>query len=152
MGLAGSVSRPSSSRDLFRLRSQELMVGWLRAFCRSPTFWPSSVLTLLTLRFFKGSGGPALGPRGDPAALTQGVSRGEVWQNQPGEVRGGGALWVPLDLWPRAPRVGQPAPRPPGPAPRAHLQRAGVQVGEGVDVHGDVGLGQALQLLCGGTA
>lgn len=32
------------------------------------------------------------------------------------------------------------------------LQRAGVQVGEGVDVHGDVGLGQALQLLCGGTA
>lgn len=104
MGLAGSLSRPSSPRaDLFRLRSQELMAGWLRAFCRSPTFWPSSVLTLSTLRFFKGSGGqgrrdrvmkgPSFRTKGRPgrAVLPQGVSRGEMWQNQPG-----GLTWGPL--------------------------------------------------------
>lgn len=51
VGPMGLVSRPSSPRaELLRLRSQELMVGWLRAFCRSPTFWPSSVVTLPTLR------------------------------------------------------------------------------------------------------
>lgn len=69
LGPLGSVSRPSSPRaDLFRLRSQELMAGWLRAFCRSPTFWPSSVVTLSTLRFCEGSegakGGETEGPAG----------------------------------------------------------------------------------------
>lgn len=69
LGPLGSVSRPSSPRaDLFRLRSQELMAGWLRAFCRSPTFWPSSVVTLSTLRFCEGSEGAkgeeAEGPAG----------------------------------------------------------------------------------------
>lgn len=79
VGPAGSVSRPSSPRaDVFRLRSQELMVGWLRAFCRSPTFWPSRVVTLPTLRLCEGGTGPwgqvqrvlqrpALGPKADPA-------------------------------------------------------------------------------------
>lgn len=51
VGLVASVSRPSSLRaDRLRLRSQELMMGWLRAFCRSPTFGPSSVVTLPTVR------------------------------------------------------------------------------------------------------
>lgn len=58
VGPVASVSRPSSPRaDLLRLRSQELTVGWLRAFCRSPTFWPSSVVTLPTLRLCGGKGG-----------------------------------------------------------------------------------------------
>lgn len=58
VGPAVSVSRPSSPRaEVLRLRSQELMVGWLRAFCRSPTFWPSRVVTLPTLRLCRGRGG-----------------------------------------------------------------------------------------------
>lgn len=59
------VSRPSSPRaDLLRLRSQKLTVGWLRAFCRSPTFWPSSVVTLPTLRHCEGSRGAVWGVQG----------------------------------------------------------------------------------------
>lgn len=55
VGPVGPVSRPSSLRaDRLRLRSQELMIGWLRAFCKSPTFGPSSVVTLPTLRLCGG--------------------------------------------------------------------------------------------------
>lgn len=121
-GPAGPVSRPSLPRaSLFRLRSQELTAGWLRAFCRSPTFWPSSIVTWSTLRLFEGS---------------EAARRGGT-ESQEGARLGA--------------KGGQAAPTQ-GAAPSAHLQHAGVQVGEGVDVHGDVGLGQALQVLQGGTA
>lgn len=122
VGPEETVSRPSSPRaDLFRLRSQELMVGWLRAFCRSPTFWPSSVVTLSTLRFCAGSEGaegerqrvlqgPGFGAEGRPSkgsANPKSEHYGKTWQNQLGEVTWGPPVCtsdfgVPVDLWPRA--------------------------------------------------
>lgn len=69
VGPAGSLSRRSSSRvDLFLLWSQEVMIGWLRAFCRSTTFWPSSIITLSTLRFCKGGKVAMEGGTEGPAA------------------------------------------------------------------------------------
>lgn len=139
LGPGWAESRPSSLRaELLRLRSQELTVGWLRAFCRSPTFCPSSVVTLSTLRLWEGgrrSPGPPLGLR-TPRAGHRTPLRLPLW-----------TVWP----WTWGTGTGPPALPPLRQGGQAHLEHPGVEVGEGVDVHGDVGLGQVLQLLHGGT-